>query len=127
MMDLMQAEARLPRWMAGLACAVTLSILSFGHVRFSAGFALGSGLAILNYFWLHQAVEALMSAGEVRVPKVLLAKFFLRYPLAVAAVYLFYRTGWLPVTAILAGLFVPVGGVLIEAAVLLRDGFKTQG
>jgi hypothetical protein len=68
-----------------------------------------------------------MSAGEVRPPKRALAKFFVRYPLAFAAVYLFYRTGWLPATAILAGLFVPVGGVLIEAVVLLRDGLRIQG
>jgi hypothetical protein len=126
-MDLAQTEARLPRWMVGLACAVTMGVLLSGYARFSAGFALGSALAILNYFWLHQAVEALTSAGEVRPPKRVLAKFFVRYPLAFAAVYLFYRTGWLPATAILAGLFVPVGGVLIEAVVLLRDGFKTQG
>ncbi|MBZ5671720.1 MAG: ATP synthase subunit I [Acidobacteriia bacterium] len=127
MMDLAQAEARLPRWMVGLACAVTMGILLFGHGRFGAGFALGSALAILNYFWLHQAVEALMSAGQARPAKRVLAKFFVRYPLAFVAVYLFYKTGWLPAAAILAGLFVPAGGVLIEAVVLLRDGLKIQG
>ena len=124
-LDLTQSEARLPRWMVGLAGAVGAGILLSGHVRFSAGFALGSGLAILNYLWLHQAVEALMSAGQARPARRVLAKFFLRYPLAFAGVYLFYKTGWLPVEAILAGLFVPVGGVLIEAMVLLRAGWKS--
>jgi hypothetical protein len=113
--------------MIGLACTVTVGILLFGHARFSAGFALGAGLAILGYFWLHQAIETLTSGGQARPPKRLLAKVFVRYPLAFAAVYLFYRTGWLPATAILAGLFVPVGGVLIEAVVLLRDGLKAEG
>jgi hypothetical protein len=75
----------------------------------------GAGLSILNYFWLHQAIEALFDAGRARLPKRLVAKFVLRYPLAFAGVYLFYRTGWLPFRAILAGLFVPVAGVLIEA------------
>ena len=112
--------------MVGLACAVTMGILLFGHARFSAGFALGSALAILSYFWLHQIVEALMSAGQTRPPKRVLAKVFVRYPLAFAAVYLFYRTGWLPATAIVAGLFVPVGGVVIESALLIRHGLKTQ-
>ena len=125
--DLAQAEARLPRWMAGIAAFGTTGILLAGHVRFSAGFALGSALAILNYFWLHQAVEALMSAGEARPSRWVIAKLFIRYPLAFAGVYLFYKTGWLPFTAILAGFFVPVGGVLIEAVVLLRDGWRTQG
>jgi hypothetical protein len=124
-LDLTQAEARLPRWMVGLAGAVGIGILLSGHVRFSAGFTLGSGLAILNYLWLHQAIEALMAAGDARPARRVLAKFFFRYPLAFAGVYLFYRTGWLPIVAILAGLFVPVGGVLIEAMALLRAGWRS--
>jgi len=126
MTDLAQAEARLPRWMAGLAVTSTLALMLFGHARFSLGFAFGSALAILNYLWLHQAVEALMSAGEACPPKRVLVKFFVRYPLAFLAVYLFYKTGWLPIAAILAGLFVPVGGVLLEAVILLRDGWKAS-
>ncbi len=124
---LAQAEARLPRWMMGLACAGTVGILLAGYGRFSAGFALGSALSILGYSWLHQAVEVLMSAGQARPAKRVIVKFFLRYPLAFAGVYVFYRTGWLPFAAILAGLFVPAGGVMIEAVVQLRDGLKTQG
>ena len=123
-MDLAQAEARLPRWMLALAGAGTLGILLSTHVRFGAGFAVGSGLGILNYLWLHHIVEALVNAGRVRPPKTALAKVFVRYPLMFAGVYLFYKSGWLPFTAILAGFFVPVGGVLIEALVLLRDGWK---
>jgi len=110
--------------MAGLACAGTVGILLSAHLRFGAGFAVGSGLAILNYYWLHHIVEALVNAGRVRPPKTALAKVFIRYPLMFASVYLFYKSGWLPFTAILAGFFVPVGGVLIEALVLLRDSWK---
>ncbi|HTS68784.1 MAG TPA: ATP synthase subunit I [Terriglobia bacterium] len=123
-MDLTQAEARLPRWMLFLACAVTLALLLSLHVRLGAGFAVGSGLGILNYLWLHSIVEALVNAGTARPPKSALAKVIVRYPLMFAGVYLFYKAGWLPFKAILAGLFVPVGGVLIEALVLLRDGWK---
>ena len=110
--------------MAGLAAAATVGILVFGHVRFGVGFAFASALAILNYHWLHQTVEALMSAGEARPKKRVLVKFLVRFPLAFLLVYVFYRTGWLPVASILAGLFVPVGGVLMEAVILLRDGWK---
>lgn len=124
MMDLTKAEARLPRWMLGLAGAGTLSILLFAHFKFSAGFALGAGLGILNYIWLHSIIEALVNAGTVQPPKSALFKVMVRYPLMLAGVILFYQTGWLPVGAVLAGLFVPVGGVLIEALVLLAKGFK---
>ena len=119
-----QAEARLPRWMLVLAAAGTVAILCSTHVRFGAGFAIGAGLGILNYLWLHHIVEALVKAGRVRPPKSALLKVFVRYPLMFAGVYLFYKSGWLPFTGVLAGLFVPVGAVLIEAMLLLREGFR---
>lgn len=123
--DLARAEARLPRWMASCAGVGLLATLVSGRATFAAGFALGSVLAILNYYWLHQAVAALMTAGQSRPSKWVVAKLLVRYPLAFAAVWVFYKTGWLPFTAILAGLFVPVAGVLIEAAVQIREGFFT--
>lgn len=126
-MDLERTEARLPRWMLALTFAGTIGILLSTHIRFGAGFAIGSGLGILNYLWLHHIVEALVNAGQVRPPRTALAKVFVRYPLMFAGVYFFYRSGLLPFTAILAGFFVPVGGVLIEAMVLLREGWKDSG
>jgi hypothetical protein len=125
-MDLAQAEARLPRWMLAVAGVGTLGILVSTHVRFGVGFAVGAGLAILSYLWLHQGVEALMSEGRIRPSAALLAKILIRYPLAFAVVYLFYKTRWLPFQAILAGLFVPLGGVLVESIALIRDGLKVQ-
>jgi len=112
--------------MVGLTLAVTLAIIVSGHVRIAAGFALGACLAILNFRWLHQAIANLFAEGRSRVPKRVVAKFALRYPLAFAALYLFYKTGWLPLTAIFAGLFVPVGGVLVEAIFQIREGFRVE-
>jgi hypothetical protein len=124
MMDLARAEARLPRWMLGLGAAATLASVVVEGPRFAAGMALGAALALLNYRWLHQAVVTLASAGEARVPRLVVAKFALRYPLAIAGLYLFYKTGWLPIMAIAAGLFVPVAGVLAEAIVQLASGWR---
>jgi hypothetical protein len=122
--DLARAEARLPRWMVGVAAVSTVAVLAAGHVRIAAGFALGAAVAILNYCWLHQAVVALLGASLARVPRRLILKIAVRYPLAFAGVYLFYRTGWLPFAAVMAGLFVPVGGILIEAVIQIRDGLR---
>lgn len=105
--------------MAALAVAGTAGLLLSAHVRFGVGFATGAIIAILNYLWLHQIVVALVNAGTAKPPKTALAKVVLRYPLLAASVYLFYKTGWLPFTAVLAGFFVPVGGVLVEAITLL--------
>lgn len=122
--DLARAEARLPRWMTALAMICAVAALLDGYARVSAGFALGSALAILNYYWLHGAIATLFDAGNARLPRKATVKFALRYPLAFGAVYLFYRTGWLPFTAILAGLFVPVGGALIEAVFQLGKAWR---
>jgi hypothetical protein len=124
--DLTQAEARLPRWMSGLAVAGTVGALLLGQPRFAAGFALGASLAVLSYFWLHRAIVQLFAVRRERMPRGVVARFALRYPLVFAAVYFFFRTDWLPFTAILAGLFVPVGGVLIEAAIQIARGWRYE-
>lgn len=110
--------------MTGLTVAGTVVAGAIEGVRFGAGLALGAALAILNYFWLHQAIAALFSAGRARVPASVIAKFALRYPLAIAGLYLVYKTGWLPFAAILFGLFVPVAGALVEAIVQLHYGWR---
>lgn len=124
--DPARAEARLPRWMMALALVCGATALLSGYARVSAGFALGAALAIVNFYWLHGTVTTMFDAGSVRLPKRTVVKFALRYPLAFGAVLFFYRTGWLPFTAILAGLFVPVGGALIEAVFQVCEGWRQQ-
>jgi ATP synthase I chain len=110
--------------MLGLGAAAMLAGGVVEGPRFAAGLALGAALAVLNYYWLHQAIVALASTGQARVPRLVVAKFALRYPLAIAGLYLLYMTGWLPFAAILAGLFVPVAGVLAEAIVQISAGWR---
>jgi len=124
--ELARAEARMPRWMVLCALLALTIILLCGQFTIAMGFALGAGLGILNYYWLHEAVEVLANAGQARVPKLLVAKFLLRYPLAFGLVFFFFKTGWLPPMSILAGLFVPVVGLLIEAIVQLGDGLVSR-
>ncbi|MGO9273661.1 MAG: ATP synthase subunit I [Terriglobia bacterium] len=120
--DLARAEARLPRWMMAGALVGAIAILATGHLRWALGFGLGAALAILNYYWLHDAIATLFDAGTTRVPTRVVAKFALRYPLAFLSIYLFYKTGWLPFAGILAGMFVPVAGVLLEAVLQVWHG-----
>ncbi len=125
-LDLARAEARLPRWMFVAAALGAVVAAIVAGLQFALGLSLGAALAILNYYWLHQAIETLMRAGQARVPRLVIAKFALRYPAALALLYLLYRTGWFSFPAILAGLFVPVAGVLIEAIVQLSSGWRTD-
>jgi hypothetical protein len=123
-MDLARAEARLPRWMAGCAIVAAALILASGHLRLALGFALGAFLAVLGYYWLHEVIATLMSAGQVKIPRRVIAKFVVRYPLMFGIVFLFYKTGWLPMVAILGGLFVPAAGVMIEGAIQAAQSYR---
>ena len=127
MLDLAQSEARLPRWMVLIAAMGASGLFITGRGRAGLGFAIGAFFGILNYYWLHESVEALANAGMVRPPKRVIAKFLVRYPLVIAILYLFYRTRWLPFMAIISGLFVPAGGILVESPFLIRDGLHKSG
>jgi hypothetical protein len=122
MPDLARAEARLPRWMVLCGVVALIVMLLYRQGMIAVGFSLGAALGILNYYWLHEAVVALSTAGQARIPKLLVAKFLIRYPLAFGVVIFFFKTRWLPPMAILAGLFVPVAGLLIEAIVQIGGG-----
>lgn len=126
MLELARSEARLPRWMILIAVAGTAGLFIAGRARAGLGFAIGAFFGILNYYWLHESVEALAIAGRVRPPKRVIIKFAVRYPLAIAALYLFYRTRWLPFLAIIYGLLVPAGAILIESPFLIRDGLRSS-
>jgi len=124
--DLARAEARLPRWMVLCGVVALIAMLLFRQVLIAVGFTLGAALGILNYYWLHEAVGELTKAGQARIPKLLAAKFLIRYPLAFGLVIFFFKTRWLPPMAIIAGLFVPVAGLLIEAIVQIGDGLVSR-
>jgi hypothetical protein len=124
--EVARAEARLPRWMMLCGFLALVVILLCRQFMMAIGFGLGAALGILNYYWLHEAVEALVTAGQTRVPKLLVAKLLIRYPLAFGLLILFFKTGWLPPMSILAGLFVPVAGLLIEAIVQIGDGLVSR-
>jgi hypothetical protein len=124
-LNLARAEARLPRWMFAVAIIAVLATGVTVGLPFALGLSLGAALSILNYFWLHQAIEALMHSGLSRVPHSVLAKVVIRYPAAILVLYLLYKSGWFSFTAILAGLFVPVAGILIEGVVQIVSGWRT--
>lgn len=119
-----KAEARLPRWMAGFAAAGIVTALWLGGIRVSAGFALGAAVAILGYSWLHKAVVSLMDAGRVQPSRLTLGKLLVRYPLAIAVIFVFYHENWLPFEAVLTGLFVPMAGALAESLFQISSALR---
>ena len=122
--DLARAEARMPRWMYAIALGGAMMTLLLGSPRAAVGFSVGALFGILNYFWIYQAVVALMEAGSARVPKSVVIKVLLRYPLCFAGMFLIYRTGWSPLLSVVSGLLVPGAGVFMECLFLIGMGFR---
>jgi hypothetical protein len=115
------AEHRI-EWMTlafGLAGAVFV-LVRWG-ARPAEGVALGAALAWLNFRWLKQGVTALVklstaqaNSEHARVPVSVYAKFFGRFALLLVVVYVILSRSWLPVAAVLGGLFAVVAAVMIE-------------
>lgn len=114
----------MPRWMMAVTVAGTLATLIAGSPRAAIGFSVGALFGMLNYFWLHQTIAALMNSGNARVPKRTVAKMLVRFPLYLAGILLFYEMGWVPIVSVMAGLLVPGAGVFIESLILIGAGFR---
>lgn len=92
----------------------------------AGGVLLGAVLAWLNFRWLKQGVAALervsvaqTHADRVRIPRRVYVKFFGRYVLLLAALYVILSRSLLPVGAVFVGLFALVAAVLGAMLVVL--------
>ncbi|MGH9398087.1 MAG: ATP synthase subunit I [Terriglobia bacterium] len=109
-----QIERRILRWMILVGAAASVGAAVFFHARLAGGVAAGAAISVLGYFWLMEAMSSALGSGQARITKGLVIKLILRYPILLGALYLFYRTKWLPTGAVLAGLFVPLAGGVVE-------------
>jgi ATP synthase I chain len=115
------AEQRIEWLTLALGLAAFVLALVIWGVRSGAGVLLGAALAWLNFRWLKQGVNALVKISTAqsgsehpRVPRSVYVKFFGRYALLLAVVYVILSRSWLPVAAVVGGLFAVVVAVMIE-------------
>jgi ATP synthase I chain len=115
------AEHRIEWMTLAFGLAGALFVLIRWGWRPGAGVALGAALAWLNFRWLKQGVTALVkistaqaNSDHARVPMSVYAKFFGRFALLLVVVYVILSRSWLPVAAVLGGLFAVVAAVMIE-------------
>jgi hypothetical protein len=95
------------------------------------GFIAGSAIAFFNFYWLKRAVVALgdrvTNSSYRQSGSRVVGGFFMRYILIAVGAYVIFKSSAMSVYGLFAGLFVPVGAVLIEAAYetygALRRGF----
>lgn len=105
-----------------IALAVILSAAAWLRLgwQVALGFICGCALAYLNFHWLEKVVNALgerMSAGgNPKSGSGVVVRFLLRYVLMGLAAYAIFTVSRASLHGLLAGLFLPVAGVLCEAA-----------
>jgi hypothetical protein len=116
-----------------LTLVLGLSAAAFAAARWGwpwgAGVLCGAGLTWINFQWLKQGVDTLVEvsttdegAEQAHVPKRVYVKSFSRFALLLIVVYVILSRSWLPVAAVLAGLFVVIGAVLAELIFELARG-----
>ena len=94
----------------GLASAAIVALA--GHARWSAGLAMGTLFAWLNYRWLRRGVSTFVLASIAQVgaekPRVPAGTYFLmlfRYGLIALAVYVIFEYLKVPLLSMVVGLF----------------------
>ncbi len=118
-------------WMMALLAIVGTAVLWFKFERTMAlSFLAGSCIAILNFYWLRRTLEAmadrLQASGERPSAFGVLFRFSLRYVLIAAAAYVIFKSTANSLYGLFAGLFLPVGAILIEAVYEIYRTFRTE-
>jgi hypothetical protein len=113
------AYERIVRFMLGLGIVATIAVLLRFGPTVAAGFVVGCALALVNFYWLKRVVNSLAdratASGERQSSKGVVLRFLLRYFLIALGAYAIFKISRDSLYSLLAGLFLPVGAILIEA------------
>ncbi len=96
--------------------------------RAMVGFLLGCTISYLNFHWLKSGVSGLADrathAGKGQSGTGIVARFLLRYALLGGAAYAILTSFPASLSGLFAGLFLPVAGIVCEAAYELYAGIS---
>ena len=111
-----------------LLLAGLLTLLSLRDWTMSLGFLTGGLIGLFNFIVLKRTVAAVgqvLAEGKSNPSvKRQMFKFFFRYALLAAALYVIFKSTAVSVYGLFLGLLLPVGAVLIEAVYELYVGFR---
>lgn len=119
---------RIVRNMVVLGVIVTPVLWVRYHRALALSFAAGCLIAALNFYWLKVTLTAMADritrTGQRQSSAGVIARFLLRYLLIAAGVYAIFKGSADSVGGFFAGLFLPVGAILIEAVVAVFGGLR---
>ena len=124
------ALSRISRLVPGLGVLTLPLLLWRWPWQVGAGFALGAGLSVYNFWSLSRSVNALADritqGGSRESGGMIVAMLVLRYGVVGAAAYVIVKSSVAAVYGLLGGLALPVAAMVCEAAyelyVALRRG-----
>jgi ATP synthase I subunit len=113
--------ARLVHFMYILAGVTAPVAWIFYGWAFALFFVVGCALAIVNFYWLKRTLEALVdrtvsSPGAKPSSAGVIARLLLRYVLIAVAAYVIFNSSAMSAYGLFAGLCLPVGAIMMEAA-----------
>ncbi len=113
------AYGRIVRLMFVLGAVLAIVALVRFGVMIALGFAAGCAIGMLNFHWLKRVVSALVDrvtdTGEKPRSAGVVFRFLLRYLLVAAVAYAIFRISLASLYGLLAGLFLPVAAIMLEA------------
>lgn len=119
-------ERRVWRNSIAIVVIATIAAAFVTDRRFVLGLILGGALALLNYKWLHSSLRAIVAASNEKAPPGTMVKFVVRWLVIATIALAANKTGYFDAVAILAGLFVPAGAVMVEAAYVTYKTVRTR-
>ncbi|HEV3332681.1 MAG TPA: ATP synthase subunit I [Bryobacteraceae bacterium] len=106
-----QTVTRLVRLMVVMSAVGTVAAFVWRGWKWGAGFAVGSAISGLNFYWLKRLTQSLGSARVRRRSAVFLGS---RYIVLGLIAYVILRYSSISLPAALAGLFVSTAAVIVE-------------
>jgi hypothetical protein len=116
--DYDRAAVRIGRNMLWIAAAGAVACWAIAGWRWAAGFLLGSAISLFNYRAMKKLVESLggQTPGGRGISVGGGLRFAFRFLLLGGAAYVILRYSSISIVAVLAGLFVLIAAVFLEAA-----------
>jgi len=122
------AYARIVRFMLALGIVATVAVLVRFGLAVAGGFVVGCAIAFVNFHWLKRVVSALADrtivADERPSSKGVVLRFLLRYFLIALGAYAIFKISRDGLYGLLAGLFLPVGAIMMEAGYELYGALR---